>query len=300
MKERDEILDLFLAHLRHQRGLARNTCDAYAGDLKLFFDHLTAHRVTALAQVERAHIVEFLLAQQRAGHTTSTLARRAVAVRSLFRFLHETGQLSRDVTAVMDVPRRIERLPGALSEEEVEQLIESPARSPAARFVARDCAILELLYSSGLRVSELTALRLADIDLGGRYLRCVGKGSKERIVPFGSRAAASLARYIETERPAHARHTNDTHLFLSRQGRPLVRQTIWRLVAQARRKAGISAPLSPHTLRHSFATHLLAHGADLRVIQELLGHADLQTTQVYTHVDEQRLADIHRRCHPRA
>jgi len=300
MKQLDDILDLFLAHLRHERGRARHTCDAYASDLSFFFNHLTQHGVAELGEVDQTHIIEFILTQQRAGHAISTLARRAVAIRSLFRFLFQTGELAHDVTAVMDVPHPIARLPDTLTETEVEQIIESPSCPPPNRFAARASAILELLYSSGLRVSELVALRLQDVDLAGRYLRCLGKGNKERIVPFGGRAGTSLDRYIETERPRHARSRNDPHLFLSTRGRPLVRQTIGRLVAQARRKTDIRAPVSPHTLRHSFATHLLAHGADLRVIQELLGHADLETTQIYTHVDQQRLADVHRKYHPRA
>ncbi len=237
------------------------------------------------------------MAEKTRGLASHSLSRALVAIRMFFRFLTQEGYLRRDVTEVMESPRLWAILPQVLSVAEVESLLARPeVRKPLG---LRDRAVLELLYASGLRAEELTRIKASDLNLDSAYVRCLGKGSKERIVPFGKKAAQALSLYIERARPLFVKGLDPGYLFLSRRGKPFTRQWLWRLVKRYVREAGIAKEVGPHTLRHSFATHLLSRGADLRVVQEMLGHANITTTQVYTHVDRERLKEVHRRFHPR-
>jgi integrase/recombinase XerD len=232
------------------------------------------------------------------GLKSSSISRMFVSIRVFFRYLHEESLLDRDVTDTMDSPRLWKILPETLSIKEVNRLLETPDEKTP--FGVRDSAIIELFYATGLRVSELCDLALDDIHFDAGYLRCMGKGRKERIVPFSEAAAARLRRYLGEVRPVFARDESERGLLLTRLGGKLSRKTVWKLVKGYARKAGIEKRISPHTLRHSFASHLLQNGAPLRVIQEMLGHADIATTQIYTHVDQSRLKAIHEKYHPRS
>jgi integrase/recombinase XerD len=288
------LIDRFIAYLAAERGLAPNTLDAYRNDLDAAREFLEAAR-RPLAEANADDWQGFLQGSTRAGLKTKTVARRVAAVRSLLKFQAVEG---RDVSGILD---RLERpkpersLPGVLSRDQVERLINAEPQSP---YSARDVAMLELLYASGLRASELCALTVGDVELGEGYVRVFGKGSKERVVPVGQAAVIAIKRYLATCRPELCRVPTDV-LFLSRTGRPLDRVRLWQLVKRYAAQSGILREVSPHTLRHCFATHLLSGGADLRVVQELLGHADVGTTQIYTHVDSDRLKRTHSKFHPR-
>lgn len=293
-----ELISQFVEHLAFERGLSPNTRSAYADDLARFAAFAESAGVDRPAAVTRKLILDFLFAERERGMSVSTVSRRLVAIKVLFRYLLNEGLLARNVTDVMASPTLWQVLPGVLSVREVESLLQSAAGE--TRYALRDRALLELLYACGLRVSELAGLRLSDLHPADGYLRCTGKGRKVRIVPFGARAAEALQAYLLRARPRFARLPTEDHLFLTQQGGAFTRQGIWRLIKQRCLEAGISKPVSPHTLRHSFASHLLANGAQLRAIQEMLGHADIATTQIYTHVDERRLLSTHQKYHPRA
>jgi integrase/recombinase XerD len=288
----------FLDHLTLERGLSENTQEAYAADLVAFADFLTSRGVKALNDVERADVMDFLVAEKERGQAVSSISRRLVALKVFFTFLQQEGLLARNVMDAMDSPKLWRILPGVLSAREVERLLAQPAGDD--RLAMRDRALLELLYATGLRVSELAGLNGDDIHFDSGYVRCRGKGNKVRIVPFGTKARQALQRYIEVARPQLEKGAGDRRVFLTQRGHGFTRQGLWKLIRTYARRAGIDKPVSPHTLRHSFASHLLANGAALRVIQEMLGHADIATTQIYTHVDQGRLRQIHTRYHPRA
>lgn len=292
------LIDQFTDYLALERGLSMHTMAAYRADLERFILFLLRRRVTAINDVERNHVVKFLMEEKDRDMATSTLARRLVAIKVFMRFLQQEGLLDRNTAEAMDSPRLWQVLPDTLSEREVERLLEAP--DPDTHRGCRDRTLLEVLYGTGLRVSELAALRITDLHLDEKYLRCVGKGNKERVVPFGDRAQQMITGYIELHRPALLRHHTHDTLFVTRRGTGFSRKGIWKLIKTYTHKAGITKTVTPHTLRHSFASHLLEHGAQLRVIQEMLGHADIATTQIYTHVDQQRLKSIHAQFHPRA
>ena len=296
----DRDLNLFIDYLVTERGLSSNTTAAYRSDLEEFRDWLTERGFKEWSQVDREAILDYLDAERDLGRETATLARRLVAVKMLSRFLTEEGILKKDVTAVMDSPKLWRILPDFLSEAEVDAFLKAVPASVKEPFEMRNRAILEVLYSSGLRVSELARLPLTAVDFDNELLRVVGKGSKTRIVPIGKVALRTLRRYLADVRPLLAeKNPRSPYVFLSKSGRPLNREWIWNVVKVAAARAGIHKNIHPHTLRHSFASHLLAHGADLRVIQEMLGHADISTTEIYTHIDSNRLAAIHHKFHPR-
>ena len=291
------LLDEFLNYLNVERGLSPNTLSGYRFDLKKFIAFLDRRGGGGFERVRRDDVVDFLMAEKTRGLAPHSLSRALVSIRMLFRFLVQEGYLRQDVTEVMESPRLWEILPHVLSVSEVEALLSQPdARRPLG---LRDRAMLELLYASGLRATELTRIKVSDLNLNSGCVRCLGKGSRERIVPFGKKAAQALSLYLARARPLLAKNTDPGRLFLSRGGKGFTRQWLWRLVRRYVRAAGIAKEVSPHTLRHSFATHLLSRGADLRVVQEMLGHANIATTQVYTHVDRERLKEVHRRFHPR-
>jgi integrase/recombinase XerD len=256
--------------------------------------------VDVVNAVTREQIVDYLAAERARGLSVNSVSRRLVAVKVFFRHLQQEGLLDRNVTEVMDSPRLWKVLPGVLSPREVERLLTAPGG--AGPLPARDKALLELMYASGLRVSEAAGLTVADVKTAEGYLRCRGKGNKMRVVPFGQTARAAVERYLDEARPRLVKPGREAEpgLFLTYRGRRFSRKGVWKLVRGYALRAGIEKRVTPHTLRHSFATHLLANGAPLRVIQEMLGHADIATTQVYTHVDQGRLRAVHAQFHPRA
>jgi integrase/recombinase XerD len=295
------VLD-FLAYLEFERGLSRNTLDAYRSDLLQFGAFLAPRGVDALA-VDHGELSAFLseLATERPGHAPAaptTVQRKVACLRSFYRHLRREEILERDPTADLKAPRRSQRLPQVLSRDEVSHLLAQPrGTSPAA---LRDRALLELMYACGLRASEATGLDVGDIDLEAGVLRARGKGSKERLVPVGSKAIAAVAAYLERGRPKLVGLREESRVFVNLRGGGLTRQGLYKIVQRHARTAGLSDRMSPHTLRHTFATHLLAGGCDLRSVQEMLGHADIATTQVYTHLSADRLKDTYFEAHPRA
>ena len=294
----DALIQQFLDYLALERGLSENTREAYESDLEHFCAFLDRRDVRSPSRVTRRHILDYLMAEKDRGLKTNSISRRLVAIKMFFAYLQREGLLDRNVAEVMESPRLWKVLPGVLSFREVERLLAVPAGED--RISVRDKALLELLYASGLRVSEIAGLELDDLHFDAGYLRCRGKGNKTRIVPFGEEAEAALRRYLGGARDLFIRNGGDNHVFLTYRGRPFTRKGLWKIIRQYARRAGIDRPVSPHTLRHSFASHLLANGAPLRVIQEMLGHADIATTQVYTHVDQGRLQSVHAKYHPRA
>jgi integrase/recombinase XerD len=294
------LLDQFMDHLALERGLSVNTRQAYAHDLTEFLAFLSRRGRAGIQAVERRDILDFLMESKQKGLAAASLARRLVAIKVFFRHLAREGLLATNVADAMDSPRLWKILPPTLTIEEVDRLLAAP--DPSTVRGRRDRAILETFYATGLRVSELAALTLESLHFDAEYVRCVGKGDKERVVPIGGRAMAAVRAWLERGRPAYAPRGGGASraVFLSRLGKPLSRVTLWRHIRTYARRAGIRKEISPHTLRHSFASHLLAHGASLRVIQEMLGHADISTTQIYTHVDQGRLQSIHHQYHPRA
>ena len=293
------LVDAFLDHLTIERGSAANTRLAYAADLARFTQFLRQHGVSQINALQRQHISDYLLEQRRRGLTARSVARHLAAIRMFCRFLAAEKMLAHDVAQLIDTPKLWRRLPITLAYDEVDRLLAAP--QPRTKLGLRDKAMFELMYATGLRVSEVSQLTLSAVNQEAGFLRTVGKGGKERIVPVGRQAVAWLARYVGEARPRLGR-TPPTRgeVFLSSRGGPLSRKTIWHLIKKYARAAGVIKNITPHTLRHSFATHLLENGGDLRVIQEMLGHADISTTQVYTHVDQRRLKDAHYRFHPRS
>jgi len=287
----------FLNYVQVERGLAPNTLAAYRLDLAKFARFCQQHRL-APARADRQQVVDFLGTLYQQHLDSRSVARVLVTLRNFFRFLRQEGMIRREPTEHIEAPRTWKRLPKFLSLDEVERLLAGPENRSTRGL--RDRAMLEVLYATGLRVSELVNLRVADVQLEAGYLRCLGKGSKERVVPLGKKAVAALEAYLRHARPHLVRRRPSPHLFLSQRGQAMSRQNFWRLLRQHARQAGLRARLSPHVLRHSFATHLLERGADLRSVQLLLGHADISTTQIYTHVAQERLRQLYRAHHPRA
>lgn len=292
----DPLLRRFLLHLASERGLAENTLLAYRRDLQDLASHLSdRNRGFTSADVEDFR--SYLHQLRRDKKATKTVARRVAAVRVFLRFLAGEGHNVDRILQQIERPKPERSLPKVLGRAQVDALIAAP--DPKSPLFFRDVAILELLYASGLRASELCDLKLRDVNLQVGVVRVLGKGSKERIVPLGRAAGEAIARYISQGRRQPSAGS-DERLFLSRSGRSMERIGLWMLVEKHARRSGILKNVSPHTLRHCFASHLLGGGADLRVVQELLGHSDIQTTQIYTHVDQERLRTIHKKFHPRA
>lgn len=299
----DEAIARYLDHLRHERGLSRHTLSAYGTDLGLFARWWEASGRTenpTLACVGREDLRSFLLARLDAGVAVRTLARNIVTLRRFFLHASHEGWRSDDPAALLSVPSPGRRLPATLSEEDVETLLEAP--DTGTPLGLRDRAMIETLYATGVRVSELVNLQFRQVDLQQGLVRVIGKGDRQRLVPLGDHARTWLQRYCQESRPtlaaASGARATDA-IFLGRRGHAMTRQAFWKNLRQHAEAAGIRAPISPHKLRHAFATHLLHHGADLRVVQALLGHASLTTTQIYTHVTQERLRLLHQAYHPR-
>lgn len=292
----EDALRLFVEFLTVEKGLSRNSVQAYERDVRKLAGHLKAGRIP-LVRITEEVLTGFIRRQSQSGLSARSLARLISAMRSFFRFLVLGGFLKKDPSARLTTPSTWLALPKFLTVEEVEALLKTPdAKKPHG---VRDRAMLEVLYGSGLRVSELAALKTAEVNLGDGFLVCRGKGGKERIVPLGRSACDAVGRYLAEVRPLIDAEDRE-EMFLSRRGRPFTRQGLWKLLRQHAVKAGLGAKISPHVLRHSFATHLLERGADLRSVQLMLGHSQITTTQIYTHVSRERLRRVYDKFHPRA
>ena len=289
----------FLAYLEFERGLSRNTLEAYRSDL-LQFGRFLAEREVGALDADGAAIGDFLaaLGGTKGRASPATVHRKAACLRSFYRHLRREGISESDPTASLSSPRRGRRLPQVLTRGEVDRLLAQPRGTEPTDL--RDRALLELMYASGLRASEAIGLEVTDVDLEDLVLRARGKGSRERLVPVGRSAVDAVHRYRERGRPKLVRARFETHLFVNFRGGPLTRQGLYKIVRRHATSAGLEDRMSPHTLRHTFATHLLAGGCDLRSVQEMLGHADVATTQLYTHLSSERLKDVYFRAHPRA
>ena len=296
------VLKHFLQYLKLEKGLAENTLDAYKRDINNYLNFLFSVKDTRdLSGVELRHIEDYLFELAETGLATTTIARNISSIRSFHIFLVIEGFSPANPAQLVDLPRKAMKLPEVLRADEVAQVLEASSAQGFSSSPMRDRAILEVLYASGMRVSELTELTLEQIFPEIGFIRVFGKGSKERLVPVGKPALDALNTYLEDERPLHAASKKQTlnRVFLNQRGKPLSRVSVWTLVKKAAKMAGIRKPVYPHALRHSFATHLLEGGADLRSVQEMLGHVSINTTEIYTHVDRNFLQQVYREFHPR-
>ena len=287
----------FLGYLTVEGGLSDNTIQGYGRDLKDFLEFCKSGKVSELKQITPALIQKYMIMLAKDDRAEASAKRALVAIRMFLRFGKLNGLVEDDFTGILEGPKLWQRLPVICSKKQVVDLLEAP--SPKEKYYLRDKAILELLYATGVRASEVAGLKIADLNLDVGYLRCIGKGNRERVIPLGRVAAAATLEYLKDMRPKLAKTFSGDFLLLSRTGRPMGRIEIWRLIKRYAARAGMPKNLTVHTLRHCFATHLLAGGADLRSVQEMLGHVDISTTQIYTHVDQERLREIHRKYHPR-
>ncbi len=291
----EAIIEAFLDQYYSDTGASRHTLDAYGRDLKQWAAWLKAQG--ADLAVNEAQVLQWMVVLGQQGISPRSVARKLSALRQFYRYLLRTGQVEENPTRRVETPKAGRKLPQTLGEGQVERLLQAPdIQDPLG---LRDKSMLELMYATGLRVSELVNLPLQALFLQEGYLRVLGKGSKERLVPFGEHAGNWLTKYLREGRPQLLSQSNDPHLFLSRRGTAMTRQNFWQRLRRYAGAAGIEGKLSPHTLRHAFATHLLGRGADLRVLQMLLGHSDLSTTEIYTALADQQLKDLHARHHPR-
>ena len=294
----DAAIDEFLSYIKVERQLSANTLDAYARDLRKFSQFIESRGVERPDTISQTDVAEFMVTLHEDGLSSRSVARHLVSLRSWTKFLMRERRMQADPVAPITSPKLWRKLPEYLTHEDVEALLAAPNQSSAQGL--RDAAMLELLYSTGLRISELILIEMNDLNLDLGYLRTHGKGSKERLVPMGRPAQTILRRYIQESRPQYSRGLPSDFVFLSREGEPMTRQAFWKIIKKYALSAGIRANISPHKLRHSFATHLLERGANLRAVQLMLGHADIATTQIYTHVTNDRLKEIHDDFHPRS
>ncbi|MFD5848553.1 site-specific tyrosine recombinase XerD [Cytobacillus pseudoceanisediminis] len=296
----DDQLRDFIHYLLVEKGLAKNTIVSYERDLKSYLKYLKSEeKISSLESVQRTQIVQFLGFLKKQGKSSKTLARHIASIRAFHQFLLREKAVGHDPSVHIETPQMERSLPKVLNMLEVETLLDFPEIKD--HFGLRDKAMLELLYATGIRVSELIGLNIGDVHLTMGFVRCIGKGNKERIVPIGKTASEALEKYLNEGRGKFApKKHKDEALFLNHHGKRLSRQGFWKILKRLAQEAGIEKELTPHTLRHSFATHLLENGADLRAVQEMLGHADISTTQIYTHVTKTRLKDVYSQYHPRA
>ena len=292
-----EFINTFLDYLSVERGLANNTISSYRDDLNSYLGFIAENHIDTLSKTTKNNITDFMLFQKNKGISANSIARRLAAIKSFYRFLVRERILNIDPTSLIETPKLWKRIPEALSVSEVEVLLNQPDTRDTQG--VRDRAILETLYACGLRVSEAVYLRLDNVNLEIGFLRCIGKGNKERVIPLGQKAIQGIKRYLEVSRLKLLGKKESEFLFVSRLGKKISRQSFWKLIKKYAQSAKIKKPIKPHLLRHSFATHLLERGADLRSVQEMLGHANISTTQIYTHINKDRLKAIHRMYHPR-
>lgn len=294
----EHYVDGFIKYLAVERGLADNTVEAYFSDLQQWQIFLKENKIEEVGKVDEKLILLYLNSLQEEGKAVTTVSRHLATLKAFFRFLTQEGIIGINPTAKLETPKTAYRLPRVMQEKEVEKLLEQPRTNKPAGL--RDKAMLELLYATGMRVTELVSLDMDQINLDAGFLLCIGKGSKERIIPFGSIASKYLKEYLEFGRRELVGKKTSNALFLNHLGTRLTRQGFWKILKKYVNEAGIKTNVTPHTLRHSFATHLLEHGADLRAVQEMLGHSDISTTQIYTHITQKRLKEVYDETHPRA
>jgi integrase/recombinase XerD len=293
----DALIDQFLNYLLVEKGLAQKTLEAYSRDIVRYRNFLAENKSTAFSEEDTPLILKHLILLRKSGLAARSRARHLVAIRGFYRFLVQEKILRNDPARLIDLPKSGLKLPHVLSREEIELLLKAPDTDKPIG--VRDAAMLELLYAAGLRVSELINLKLHDINLEAGFVRIFGKGSRERIVPVGGHAIEKINTYLKTVRSRRLKQTTSPFLFIARAGKPMTRQGFWKLLSRYGMQAGLKKRISPHSLRHSFASHLLEGGADLRAVQIMLGHVDISTTQIYTHVTRDHLKKLHQKFHPR-
>jgi len=291
-------LEIYSNYLAVEKGLSKNTLESYRRDLKKFIRFLKEREVTEPAQVDRNLIGSFLGEMKKSGHATATISRTIASIRSFFNFLLEEDVIETNPALELESPRIEKKLPRVLTSREIDRLLEQPRLNEHNGL--RDKAMMELLYASGIRVSELVSLNLSDFDPRVGFLRCRGKGMKERIVPVGSSAINYVNEYLRSARAKLCKNNGETALFVNHHGNRMTRQGFWKLLKKYVHKSKIAGDITPHTLRHSFATHLLENGADLRSVQEMLGHSDISTTQIYTQITRRKIREVYDKTHPRA
>ncbi|MGD8847466.1 MAG: site-specific tyrosine recombinase XerD [Desulfobacteraceae bacterium] len=296
-KNLDQLVDQYLNYLIVEKGLAEKTIDAYASDLSAYLLFLHSQKIETIDQADTAAILKYIIDLRNSGKGASTRARHLVTIRGFYHHLHSSGLLKRNPAKLVDLPKTGLKLPVVLNVDQIEKILSAP--NPQKPTGQRDAAMLELIYAAGLRVSELTHLHMASINLEAGFVRVLGKGSKERIVPIGTKAVACIQSYIEGGRLKILKGRTSRFLFVARAGKPMTRQGFWKLLKRYTLEAGIGQRVTPHSLRHCFASHLLEGGADLRAVQVMLGHVDIATTQIYTHIAQKRLVEIHQKYHPR-
>jgi len=293
----DTLIDRYLNYLLVEKGLSAKTLEAYSLDMAGYAEFLEGRDKTGVAEEDTATILRYLIALRARGLSPRSRARHLVTIRGFYRFLVEEDILQKDPSALIELPKSGLKLPEVLSYNEVRRILDAP--DPEKPSGLRDAAMLELLYASGLRVSELILVRIQDVNLEAGYVRVSGKGSKQRVIPFGRHARQKMSVYLQQARDQLLKGRASVYLFVARAGRPMTRQGFWKLLRRYSTQAGIRRNITPHTLRHSFASHLLEGGADLRTVQIMLGHVDIATTQIYTHVARDRLKQAHDKFHPR-
>ena len=297
MSDMDVLADQYLHYILVEKGLAKKTITAYSRDIVRYLAFLKKNRIHRMEEADTRVLLRYLIHLRDQGLGTSSRARHLVTIRGFYKFLVQEKHILKNHARIVALPKRRVTLPDVLSVADVKNLLEAPV--PTTPPGARDAAMLELLYAAGLRVSELIHLKLMDVNLDGCFLRVLGKGSKERVIPFGTYAKQRIDGYLETARPALLKGRVSVYLFVARAGKPMTRQGFWKLLRKYAGKCGVLKRITPHTLRHSFATHLLEGGADLRTVQVMLGHVDISTTQIYTHVAQKHLKETHKKYHPR-
>ena len=293
----DRLVDEYLSHLVIEKGLAAKTVEAYSSDLQAYCGFLNRLNIDRIERADTSLILKYIIHMRNNGLGPRTRARHLVALRGFYKYLTQAGLLSHNPAKMVDLPKSGLKLPAVLNIEQVARLLAAPDREKAVGL--RDAAMLELIYAAGLRVSELVSLEITAVNLEAGFVRVLGKGSKERIVPMGRKAIDALQAYLARSRPLLLKDVLSRYLFVARAGKPMTRQGFWKLLRRYALLAGLDQQISPHSLRHSFASHLLEGGADLRAVQVMLGHADITTTQIYTHVAQKRLLEIHHKYHPR-
>lgn len=294
----NQLIDSFLIYLTAVKGLSKNTLESYGKDVLKLAVFLEERSITSIDRVKYNHILDFLTHLKEQRLKPRSISRTLISIRQFFKFLLTEKFIESDPTFLIRVPKTKRVLPDVLSLEDVERLLSSPVESSSEGI--RDKSMLEVLYATGIRVSELVELGLNDVNFELGYIVAYGKGSKERIVPIGEKAKDKLREYLDISRPKLLKSRTSVNLFVTRLGKKMTRQGFWKIIKIYSRKSGITKRISPHTLRHSFATHLLERGADLRAIQIMLGHSDISTTQIYTHVERERLKEVHKKYHPRS
>ena len=294
----DELIESFINYLIVECGLSRNTILSYSHDLQLFTNFLLSKKISDFNDVRPDMITSFIISEKKRGLSITSITRTIVSIRMLYRFLLSEGKLQKNPLTTIDSAKLWKRLPVVIPTHKIDKLLSIP--DVTMKLGIRNKSILELLYATGARVSEVSAIQMDWINLEYGYVKCRGKRSKERIVPLGTKAIEAIQNYLKVARPEIKNSQHSPYVFLSKAGKPLRRENIWKIVRNCALKAGIHERISPHKLRHSFATHLLENGADIRSVQEMLGHVNISTTQIYTHVSKQHLKAVHQQFHPRA